>query len=186
MRNDGPRWNERYATTTRVEPRAPEAIDRWPEITSLLPSSGRCLDLASGPGAVTLWLAQRGLDVVALDVSTVAIDLLESAARATGVADCVDARTIDLDDGLPDDLWDLDLIVCQRFRDPALYPTMIDRLRGGGLTIVTVLSRVGSTDPGPFHAPAGELAHTFDADERCTILHHEEAAGLCHLVARRR
>jgi len=185
MRDDGPRWNERYATTTRVEPRAPEAVERWPETTSLLPSSGRCLDLASGPGAVTLWLAQRGLDVVALDVSTVAVDLLESAARATGVADRVDARTIDLDDGLPGDLQDLDLVVCQRFRDPALYPVMIDRLRRGGLAIVTVLSDVGSTDPGPFHAPAGELATAFGADERCTILHHDETAGLCHLVARR-
>jgi hypothetical protein len=78
------------------------------------------------------------------------------------------------------------VIVCQRFRDPALYAPMIDRLHPGGIAIVTVLSTVGSTDPGPFHAPAGELSETFGSDERCEILHSWEGEGVAHLVARRR
>ncbi len=143
------------------------------------------MDIASGPGAVTLWLAERGLDVTALDASSVAIDLLESAASTAELGERIDARVVDLDDGLPADLHDLDLVVCQRFRDTALYRPVIDRLRPGGLAIVTVLSTGGVRDPGPFHAPEGELLQAFGSDRRCEIVHEREREGLAHLVARR-
>lgn len=186
MHEDGPRWNERYAASPPPSPRAPEALDRWPELASLLPASGRCLDIASGTGAVTLWLAQQGLTVTALDASDVAIGRLEAAATASGLSGRIDARTFDLDQGLPADLDGLDLVVCQRFRDPTLYQPIVDRLRTGGLAVVTVLSSVGADDPGPFHAAAGELSIAFAADERCEILHHFEGDGVAHVVARRR
>jgi SAM-dependent methyltransferase len=186
VRDDGRRWDERYAATTRVEARAPEAIDRWPELISLLPETGRCLDVASGPGAVTLWFARRGLEVTALDASGVAIELLRNAAAAAQLAQRVDARTVDLDDGLPDDLGTFDVIVCQRFRDPRLYGPMIDRLAPGAIAMITVLSRVGSPDPGPFHAPAGELSDAIGADERCETLRSWEGDGVAHVAARRR
>jgi SAM-dependent methyltransferase len=186
MHEDGRRWNERYAASPAPSPKAPEAVDHWPELASELPVSGRCLDIASGTGAVTLWLAQRGLDVIALDVSDVAIDRLEAAATASGLSGRVDARAIDLDGGLPADLDDLDLIVCQRFRDRALYRPIVDRLRAGGLAVVSVLSSVGADDPGPFHAAAGELSSTFGADDRCEILRQSEGNGVAHVVVRRR
>ena len=135
---------------------------------------------------MTLWLAARGLQVTALDASGVAIELLGVAATASELADRVDARTVDLDDGLPDDLCDLDLVVCQRFRDSLLYAPMIDSLGQGGIAIVTVLSSVGVDSPGPFHAPPGELTATFGAEERCEILHHHEGGGVAHIVVRRR
>ncbi len=184
MHDDGRRWDERYSTTGPIEAQAPEVVHRWPELSSLVPTTGRCVDVASGPGPVTLWLAERGLEVTALDASVVAIDLLQTAAAAAGCADRVDARVIDLDDGLPDDLHDLDLIVCQRFRDPALYPAFIDRLRGGGVAMITVLSTVGVSEPGPFHAPPGELRVAF-TNGRCEILHQSEDAGIAHVVIRR-
>jgi len=183
--DDAERWDGRYASAPPVEARSPEVIARWPDLAALLPTNGRCIDVASGPGAITLWLAERGLDVTALDISGVAISQLDAAAAASGWADRVDARTVDLDDGFPDDLGELDLIVCQRFRDPLLYPVMIDRLRSGGLAVVTVLSSVAVDDPGPFHAPSGELRAAFTTD-RCEILHHREGDGLAHVVARRR
>jgi SAM-dependent methyltransferase len=186
MHEDGRRWNERYASVPAPSPRAPEVLDRWPELTSLLPASGRCLDVASGTGAVTLWLARQGLEVTALDVSDVAIGRLEAAAAAGGLSGRIDARTVDLDLGLPLDLHDLDLVVCQRFRDPTLYRPIVDRLRAGGLAVVTVLSSVGADDPGPFHAAAGELSIAFGADERCEVLHQFEGEGVAHVVVRRR
>ncbi len=185
MHDDGRRWDERYSTTGPIEAQQPEVVDRWPHLTSLVPTTGRCTDVASGPGSVTLWLAERGLEVTALDASPVAIDLLQAAATAAGCADQVNARILDLDDGLPDDLHDLDLIVCQRFRDPALYPTFIDRLRIGGVAMITVLSTVGVSEPGPFHAPSGELLVAFTSG-RCEILLHSEDAGIAHVVIRRR
>ena len=186
MHEDGRRWNERYAASPTPSPRAPEAVDHWPELASLLPASGRCVDIASGTGAVSLWLAQRGMDVTALDVSDVAIGRLEAAAHSSGLSDRIDARTVDLDEGLPADLEDLDLVVCQRFRDRALYGPMVDRLSAGGLGIVSVLSSVGADTPGPFHALAGELSIAFGADERCEILHQFEGDGIAHIVVRRR
>jgi SAM-dependent methyltransferase len=186
VHDDGRRWDERYATTERVEARPPEVVERWPELISLIPEVGRCLDVASGPGAVTLWSARRGLEVTALDASAVAIGLLHDAAAAAGVAGRVDALVFDLDEGLPDDLGTFEVIVCQRFRDPALYTPMIDRLAPGAIAIVTVLSTVGSTDPGQFHAPPGELPEAFGADGRCELLHSWEGEGLAHVVVRRR
>jgi SAM-dependent methyltransferase len=185
MREDGERWNERYAMTTSPVACAPEAVEHWPGLDSLLPLAGRCLDIASGPGAVSLWLAGRGLHVTALDASSVAVELLTSTAAAAGFESRIEARLVDLDEGLPDDLHELDLIVCQRFRDPALYRPMIDRLRPGGLAIVTVLSSVGDQQPGPFHAREGELPQAFGADPRCEIVHQRERDGVAHLVARR-
>lgn len=186
MHDDGPRWNERYAGTVDVDARMPEAFERWPRLVELLPTSGRCVDVASGPGAATLWLAERGLDVAALDVSQTAIEVLRRVASARGLADRVDARAIDLDGGLPADVTAVDLVLCQRFRDPRLYIPMFDRLRLGGLLVVTVLSAVGAAHAGPFHAPAGELAAAFGAAARCEILHSHEGDGVAHLVARRR
>ncbi len=186
MHEDGRRWNERYAASPVPSPRAPEVLDRWPELASLLPESGRCVDVASGTGAVALWLAQHGLEVSALDVSDVAIDRLEAAATVSGLSGRIDARTADLDEGLPEDLDELDLVVCQRFRDPALYRPIVDRLRAGGLAVVTVLSSVGADVPGPFHATAGELTIAFGADERCEILCQFEGDGVAHAVVRRR
>ena len=186
VHEDGRRWDERYATTTHVEARPPEAIERWPDLASLLPATGRCLDIASGPGAVALWFARHGLEVTALDASAVAIELLCNAAEAAGVADRIDARTVDLDDGLPADLDEFDLIVCQRFRDLQLYAPVIDLLRPGAIAIVTVLSSVGSVNPGRFHAPPGEVSTAFGADERCEVFRSYEGDGVAHVVVHRR
>jgi SAM-dependent methyltransferase len=185
MQDDGPRWDARYNAVTDVAPRAPEIIERWPDLLSLVPTAGTCLDVACGPGATTLWLAERGLDVTALDASALAVGLLVSAASDAGSLDRVDARVVDLDDGLPDDVRHVELIVCQRFRDPSLYLPMVERLGAGGVLMVTVLSAVGATDPGPFHAPPGELRSAFAA-EGVEIIEHAEGDGVAHLVARRR
>ena len=185
MRDDARRWDERYATVTAASPQPPEILERWPDLVTLIPSSGRCVDVACGPGAVTLWLAGRGLDVTALDVSTRAIDLLRRTAAGCEPPLRVDARVVDLDDGLPNDLVDLDLVVCQRFRDRSLYPVMVERLRPGGMALVSVLSEVGARRPGPFHAPPGEL-HTSFSGPACTIVRESEADGVAHVVVRRR
>jgi SAM-dependent methyltransferase len=186
VRDDGQRWDERYRATSEVHAVHPEVVDFWPDVASLLPSTGRAVDVASGPGSVTLWLAQRGLEVIALDVSAVAIELLRSAAVDLDLADRIDARVVDLDDGLPVDAADCDLIVCQRFHDPAIAPIMIDRLRVGGYAAVTVLSTVGTQHTGRFHAPPGALRNEFGAETRCEVLREHEGNGIAHIIVRRR
>lgn len=185
MRDDGPRWDERYRATSHAQPRPPDAFRCWPELDTRLPTTGRFLDIASGPGPVAMWAAERGLDVTALDVSTVAIELLRAGAVALGDGGHIEARVVDLDEGLPADLADLDLIVCQRFRDPALTAAMVERLSVGGYAIVTVLSAVGAEHPGEFHAPPQALWNEFSDQSRCEIVHHHEGDGLAHIVVRR-
>ncbi len=185
MQGDASRWDDRYRFSSPAEPRPPEVFDDRPELLELVPGSGFAIDLACGLGHQALWLAERGLHVVALDVSSVAIEHLELAANTLGLGGMIDARVTDLDAGLPDDPARADVIVCQRFRQPALYPEIVDRLAVGGLAIVTVLSTVGANSPGPFHAPTGELTTAF-TDAEVDVLHTEEGTGTATVVFRRR
>lgn len=190
MDEDRVRWDERYAARAdapTATPQAPEALALLDEgMLARLPAAGQALDIACGAGGQAVWLAQRGLDVLALDVSPVAIDLTDAAAREHGVENRVDARVHDLDEGLPDDVVDLVLAVCQRFRRPDLTPQLVAALRPGGVALVTVLSVVGHVgDPGTFHAPAGELVDAFSRDD-VDIVAQSEHDGVASIVVRRR
>lgn len=180
MHHDATRWDDHYRSATPPGPLAPDARA---DVIELLPRTGVAIDIACGLGSQSLWLARRGLEVVALDVSPIAIDALRAAAHAAGLADRIDARMTDLDVGLPAEPMTADVIVCQRFRQPSLYTEIADRLAVGGIAIVTVLSEVGTDSPGPFHAPPGELVAAFDEFE---ILDAREGDGVATIVARRR
>ena len=92
-----------------------------------LPEPGLCLDVACGLGRQSLWAAAHGFDVVAIDVSPAAIGALRASAAERGLDGRIDARVVDLDDGLPADVADrCALVICQRFRDPRLYPALAD------------------------------------------------------------
>jgi len=148
---------------------------------------GLCLDVACGLGEQSLWAAQHGFDVIAVDASDVAITALNSAAVRLGVRDRIDSRVIDLDDGLPTDAASrCSLVICQRFRAPHLYEQLVYMLEPGGVLVITVLSQVGvDGEPGEFHARPGELVEAF-RDLDVVIERHVELDGEATLVARRR
>ena len=190
MDDDRIRWDDRYEArspfdATSAEP--PEALAMLDEgMFAQLPTTGLALDIACGVGAQSLWLAERGLQVVALDVSPVAVELTKAAAAAAGRSDAVDARVHDLDAGLPEDVAGVSVIVCQRFRGRSLYPQIADALAPGGVAIVTVLSAVGHDGvPGEFHAPAGELVEAFAASD-VDIVAQSEHDGVASIIVRRR
>jgi 2-polyprenyl-3-methyl-5-hydroxy-6-metoxy-1,4-benzoquinol methylase len=150
-----------------------------------VPATGRALDIASGRGAQTSWLAQRGLQVFALDVSDMAVKLTKEAADYVGVANRVNATRIDLSDGLPTDLGSFQMILCQRFSNSAVLDSLVARLVPGGTAFVSVLSVVGlQRDPGRFHAPAGALTDTFSVNGVEIVWHHE-GDGLAAIAIRR-
>ena len=176
-RADQQRWDERHAVAGPAPGPAPPEALRGRE--QLLPLGGRALDVACGRGTVAVWLAARGFVVDAVDVSPVA--LAAGEALAAEHATSVGWWCHDLDDGLPDGCaGPYDVLVCQRFRDPAGYPALAARLAPGGLLVVTVLSEVDA-GPGPFRAPAGELRAAFGA---LHVLHDSERDGEARLVAR--
>lgn len=187
MDEDRIRWDERYEGRSAPTASAPDVLADHPELLDVLPPSGRALDLACGVGAQTMWLAGKGFQVVALDVSPRAIELLRQTVRRDGLDARVDARVHDTDDGLPADLVDLSIIICQRYRSPALYPQFIDRLAVGGVLVLTVLSSVGlDGEPGEFHARRNELLDAYQRDDVDVVLHEERDGHASIVVTRTR
>ncbi|HWL45787.1 MAG TPA: methyltransferase domain-containing protein [Ilumatobacter sp.] len=182
MRDDAERWNARYADRAPGEPNPPKGL---PALE--LPAGGLCLDVACGLGEQSVWAALNGFDVVALDASDVAVAATRKFAADHGVAEFVDARVHDLDAGLPGDVvGECALVVCQRFRGVDLYPHLAAALAPDGVLVVTVLSEVGlDAEPGPYHAPPGDLSIAFSQLDVDIVSHHE-ANGEATLVARRR
>lgn len=179
MDDDRARWDERYADQLAGPPTAPVGLA---EVAGELPGGGRALDVACGLGATAVWAAGRGFEVLGLDVSPVAIAGATALAERWGVTDRTTFRTHDLDRGLPAEAaGPFDLITCQRFRAPALYRPLADRLAEGGVLVVTVLSAVGAKGrPGRFAAPEGELVRAF---EHLDIRWAREGGGEATVVA---
>lgn len=149
---DRERWDAAYRDREVCQPGLPAVFAAY---EAVFPSVGTALDVACGQGAAAVWLARRGLDVLGVDASVVAIE--QARALATGTT----ARfaVADLDDGLPPEPA-VDVLLCHKFRDPRLYPVFVDRLKPAGLLAICVLIEVGGP-PGPFRAAAGELVRAF-------------------------
>ena len=174
------RWDRRHSRNG--EPRAGQ--DGPPSVFApfahLFPSKGRALDIACGSGRTTVWLARRGMEVLGVDVSPVAIERARRLAALSGMADRCRFEVVDLDDGLPEGP-DMDLVLCHLFRDERLDRAIVDRLAPGGILAIAALSEVGS-GPGSFRARPGELREAFaDLD----ALTEGEGEGLAWLVGRR-
>lgn len=100
----------------------------------ILRPGARVLDLGSGEGRNAVWLASRGLDVTALDASSVGLEKTRAAAAAKNVT----VRTVQADlfeYDLGDGAWDL---VAMIYMNPAI--TILDRVkravRPGGLLLI--------------------------------------------------
>lgn len=153
---DRVRWDGKYAGRSAGPPRLPEIFLPYADE---FPTAGEALDLACGSGAASVWLAERGLTVRGVDVSALAIAQAQDLATRHSVSDRCRFSMVDLDDGLPAGPR-VAMILCHRFRDPRLYPSIVDRLAAGGLLAISVLSEVGA-EPGPFRAGPGELVTAF-------------------------
>jgi SAM-dependent methyltransferase len=150
---------------------------------------GRALDLACGMGRNSLWLAQRGWDVTAVDSSQVAIEALGSNTAGPRLS----ARLADLERHeflIEPAAWDLiaDFFYLQR----DLWPSIREGVRPGGLFVATIHLFDHSPEVRPmnpeFLLRSGELADIF---RDWTILHYAEARPdrqtrmAAELVARR-
>ncbi|HEY5148407.1 MAG TPA: class I SAM-dependent methyltransferase [Mycobacterium sp.] len=173
---DRVRWDERYADRAPPPAGPPVAFAGHQD---LFPSEGHALDLACGQGSASVWLALRGLDVLGVDVSPLAIARARELAADNGVGRRCRFEVADLDDGLPPGP-PADVIVCHKFRDRRLDAVIIERLATGGLLAVSALSEVGA-GPGPFRVAAGELAGAFAALEQLAA---GEGEGEAWLLAR--
>ena len=136
------RWDERHAAA-EVMP-APAAV--LSENLHLLPERGRALDLASGLGASALLLARHGLDVVAWDLSPVAVNRLCEVARGMHLPIVAEARDVCACPPAPESF---DCIVVAHFLERTLAPGLAAALRPGGLLFYQTFSQDGVSGRGP-------------------------------------
>lgn len=130
-------WEERYRSIERVWSGRVNA--RLAEVAADLPP-GRALDLGCGEGADALWLAERGWQVVAVDVSDTALHRAAEAASERNLASRIDFQRHDLDETFPDGMFDL--ISAQYFHSPArldrenVLRRAAERVNPGGVLLI--------------------------------------------------
>jgi SAM-dependent methyltransferase len=121
-------WDERY----RGKPAAVEPSELLVAFAEHLPARGRALDVACGAGRNSVFLAERGLWVVAVDASRQALEKGRELASQRGVRVSwlqADLRNHSLAPGA------FDLVACFYYRDRALYASLRAALRPGGLLL---------------------------------------------------
>lgn len=151
-------WEEHYSDPSKLDfTPSPLLV----QVADLLPP-GRALDLASGPGRNSVYLASLGWQVTAVDSSLAGIRLLRERARGLHV----DARVADLEAGgftIEPGAYDL---ICDFFylqRD--LFPRIREGVRPGG-TFAGAIHLIDPSPGAPPHNPAfllqpGELRSEF-------------------------
>lgn len=87
-------WNERYSGDELAYGESPN--DFLALVVERFPATGRALDLGAGEGRNALYLASRGLDVLAVDQSVVGIRKAEQRAQARGLK--LRTQAVDLQD----------------------------------------------------------------------------------------
>jgi ubiquinone/menaquinone biosynthesis C-methylase UbiE len=132
------RW---YDRTTRKD--LPEFRTLAQRIASALPPAAQVLEVAPGPGFLTIELAKRGLHVRAVDISKTFVEIARRNAAAEGVEahfDLGNAAALPVEDG------SLDFVVCRaafkNFSEPVKALAEFRRvLRPGGKALLIDLRR---------------------------------------------
>ena len=112
----------------------------------LLPNKGCALDLACGLGANALFLAEKGLEVHAWDISSVALHKLKQNAQKKTLEIAVKQIQIE-PKMLPKNTFDL--IVLSHFLDRSLSNAIMESLKPNGLVFYQTYVREKIASAGP-------------------------------------
>ncbi len=141
------KWNERYQSkrqTVGATNLSPAYVLH--EFQHLLPVKGMALDLASGLGANALFLAQHTLQAHAWDISSVAIEKLNAAAKSLDLNLNTEVRDIV---AKPPEENSFDVIVVSHFLDRRIMPDIIAALRQNGLLFYQTFTKARTQESGP-------------------------------------
>lgn len=136
--DDIKRWDRKYRSDNRPGDDTPDSeLIRY---RAKLPASGLALDLACGAGKNTVYLAQQGLKVMAIDGSMVALNRLRNEAKEKGLLERVQLQQVDLDRvQLPTSTFEL--IVVVRYLNHALFEDIRRALKPGGVLFYKTFNR---------------------------------------------
>jgi SAM-dependent methyltransferase len=183
---DRVKWDRKWAER-RDQPRsAPSWVG---ELDAEIPRGGRGLDVAAGSGRMALYLARRGLDTTAVDISPVGLTLAREAARDEGVVIKTSVRDLERE-GLPEGSYEA--IACFHYRQPDLFASFGRALATGGVLIAEVAT-VGMLEKNPQKPTARWLAERNELLRCCEgleIVYYREGwfgdRALARVLARRR
>ena len=168
--NEKNTWEKKYADGGGEHHGTPSALlTEW--LNNRPP--GIALDLACGTGRNALYLAEKGYDVTAIDISPRAIAGAEQMARERGLK--INWIIADLDDYAIPGLYDL--IVISFFNvNKRMVPTVVGALKSGGILLNEnhMLSPTAADDESHkhrFHLKPGELGNLFQG---LKVLRYEE------------
>ena len=179
-------WEDRHRATLESQQES-NPLTAMPLLVSQMQRvpPGRALDLACGVGRNTIWLAERGWHVTAVDRSETAIASVRSAAEGRALP--VDAFVADLETGefqITPGAWDL-IVICNYLQRDLFEPAKRGLALEGRL-IASALLATADTDAGTlqsgvaavgdlggqrFRVQPGELRAYF---HDCEILEYEE------------
>jgi tellurite methyltransferase len=136
------KWNRIYSEDRL--PGLPSAV--LTDNADILPNKGVALDLACGLGTNSLFLAARGLEVHAWDLSEVAVSHLAEQAGSLGLN--IQTRIVDITPAaLPVEIYDL--VVTSHYLDRSLPPAIMKATRPGGLICYQTFTAEKQVDMGP-------------------------------------
>ncbi len=183
MQADKERWNHKYANFPM-----PNHVSKILKNHIVHAKVGRALDIASGPGRNSLFMAEQGFEVDAVDISDTALSYIQDKKNIRTV--CADLDTYELDKGY-------NLIINCNFLDRALVPQIKNALNEGGIILFETFVE---TEGEGFHMPSNEAYHLhvnellelfrdFEVicyEEKVEINLRDEKVKIASLVARKK
>ena len=125
-------WDERFRTGDHAETEPDPFLIQLQDYEELFPAGGHALDVACGAGRNAVWLARKGWNVTACDISLEGLRRAQDLARMHGVQlnlFCQDLESA----ALPPDHFDL--VVCFFYLHRELFPLLRTALRPKGLVV---------------------------------------------------
>jgi SAM-dependent methyltransferase len=154
------KWDEAYKSADIASAKAAQILC---ENAFLLDDSGDALELACGRAGNAIFLAKKGFQVDALDISPVVLEAVDQFAKAYKLPINTKIRDIE-SNGLGDKKYDV--IVVSYFLNRGLFPQIINALKLNGLLFYQTWSQLKCDDKGPsnpaFRLQAGELLNLCD------------------------
>jgi len=159
VKSDAKKWNSRYASETDNGIPEPDALLTFhPDLLK----GGRAVDVACGAGGNSIFLCNRGYEVVAIDISFVALKRLQQEIRSSSLD--VIPIVADLDHfSFRSNYYDLAAIFY--FYNTSVISSVCDSLVPGGIIFCSTFNfRHAGLKPGfckDYLVPAGGLAPYF-------------------------
>lgn len=165
---DAAYWDDRYRQAEHVWSGRPNP-QLVVEAADLAPATA--LDAGCGEGADAVWLAQRGWQVTAVDLSSVALERSAAAGHRLGVGDRITWLQADLTTWTPEsyDLVSAQFVHLPREQREALHRRLAAAVRPGGTLLVvghhpSDLQTTARRPPGPeLFYTAEDVAAALDA-----------------------